>query len=128
MRVSTAYWGEVEASYWRDDKGNEGLRATFPQRNIPPSIIASDLAQPLVWPALMREGAKNYGQSMPENYIPIPQVSTGAVTPTYAENGIAGKPAIRFGPAANAEDKAQAARDRMAKARAARGKNKEQQQ
>lgn len=114
MRITTAYWGEVEASYWRDDKGNEGLRATFAQRNIPPSIIASDLAQPLVWPALMREGAKHYGQSMPENYIPIPQAQQPDACDT-----------IELIRQAN---KAQAARDRMAKARAARGKNKGQPQ
>ena len=99
MKVQTIHWGEVEATYWRDAQGNEGLKPV--RGDLPPSLTANDLPDPQAWPRLLHRGAAEW--------IKPPAAPAITQKATATDESV--------------EDKAQAARDRMAKAREARRVN-----
>lgn len=59
MKVKTSWWGEIDAVYFRDDHGREGLKSVAPLiGNSGGLILPRDLANSAQWDGLLLEAMR----------------------------------------------------------------------
>jgi hypothetical protein len=83
MKVPTRLWGDVDAVYWRDDQGREGLRTESQEWNFtvaPPILVPRDLSNTGDWDTLLTRAlqeAKLRGEDSLFAYKPPPEKPRG---------------------------------------------------